>query len=81
MKDEVHILYKETMAQSIICDTFTVAGLLLCLYVSEKTGSTFFTALSLTMLVVFMIPFGGRKKKFRSKKAMLEYLNEEDFDR
>jgi hypothetical protein len=69
------------MWQSIICDTFTVAGVLLCLYVSEKTGSTFFTTLSLVGLVLFLIPFGGNKKKFRSRQAMLDYLTDNDFDR
>lgn len=80
MKDTVHIIYRETMWQSIVCDTFTVAGVMLCLYVSEKTGSTFFTTLSLIGLFLFLIPFGGSQKKFRSRQAALDYLNEEDFD-
>ena len=78
MEKEIHILYKETMAQSIICDSFSVVGILLCLFVSEKTGSIFFTTLSLLALAIFLIPFGGNKKKFRSKEALNKWLNGDD---
>lgn len=70
-----YILFKEPLWKSILSDIVTYGGLLACLYVSEETGSTFFTVLCAGVFFILMIPLGKDQKKFRSKEKLQEWLS------
>lgn len=79
-KKPIVIIYKESLAQSIISDLFTFVFLLLCMWASW--GSTGWTFLSVFLFLVFFISNAGVhasdiKHKFNSLDDLQAWVDEQ----
>lgn len=80
MNEDHYAIYKvdETIAQSVVKDTFTFAFMLLCIYVSQGSAWwTFFTG-SLLIAVLgtrVMVSLKKSRVAFRTKKDLQEWVD------
>lgn len=80
-KKPIVIIYKESLAQSIISDLFTFGFLLICMWASW--GSTGWTFLSACLFLVFLVGtarahVGDVKHQFYSLDEVREWLDKQE---